>query len=119
MLAKLIEKTDFIIWDEAPMTHKHAFEALDKSLKDIMSIKNPPAKDQTFGGKTVLLGGDFRQILPVIPQGSRADTVLASISHSYLWNSCHKFSLKANMRVNQDEKEFSEWLLKVGEVMRS
>ncbi|CAN7053526.1 unnamed protein product [Brassica rapa subsp. trilocularis] len=115
MLAELIEKTDLIIWDEAPMTHKHAFEALDKTLKDIMSIKNPHAKDQTFGGKTVLLGGDFRQILPVVPQGSRADTVLASISHSYLWNFCHKFSLKTNMRVNQDEKEFSDWLLKVGE----
>uniref|UniRef100_A0A0D3BDU2 ATP-dependent DNA helicase n=2 Tax=Brassica oleracea var. oleracea TaxID=109376 RepID=A0A0D3BDU2_BRAOL len=115
MLAELIKKTDLIIWDETPMTHKHAFEALDKSLKDIMSIKNPPAKDQTFGGKTVLLGGDFRQILPLIPQGSRADTVLASITHSYLWNSCHKFPLKTNMRVNHDEKEFSEWLLKVGE----
>ncbi|CAF1801401.1 unnamed protein product [Brassica napus] len=115
MLAELIEETDLIIWDEAPMTHKHAFEALDKTLKDIMSMKNPPAKNHPFGGKTVMLGGDFRQILPVIPQGSRADTVLASISHSYLWNSCQKFSLKTNMRVNQDEKEFSEWLLKVGE----
>ncbi|KAL0693661.1 hypothetical protein Bca4012_060841 [Brassica carinata] len=114
-LRSLIEKTDLIIWDEAPMTHKHAFEALDKSLKDIMSKKNPPAKDHTFGGKTVLLGGDFRQILPVIPRGSRADTVLASISHSYLWDSCHKFSLKTNMRVNRDDKDFSEWLLKVGE----
>uniref|UniRef100_A0A0D3CA97 ATP-dependent DNA helicase n=1 Tax=Brassica oleracea var. oleracea TaxID=109376 RepID=A0A0D3CA97_BRAOL len=60
MLAELIEKTDLIIWDEAPMTHKHAFEALDKTLKDIMSIKIPPAKDQIFGGKTILLGGDFR-----------------------------------------------------------
>ena len=115
MLAELIVKIDLIIWDEAPMTHKHAFEALDKTLKDIMSKKNSPAKDQTFGGKTVLLGGDFRQILPVIPQGNRADTVIASISHSYLWDSCHKFSLKTNMRVNQDEKEFSECLLKVGE----
>ncbi|XP_018461372.2 uncharacterized protein LOC108832383 [Raphanus sativus] len=115
MLAELIEKTDIIIWDEAPMTHKHAFEALDKTLRDIMSKKNPTAKDQTFGGKTVLLGGDFRQILPVIPQGSRADTVSASISHSYLWHSCNKFSLKTNMRVNQDEKEFSNWLLEVGE----
>ena len=54
MLAELIEKTDLIIWDEAPMTHKHAFEALDKTLKDIMSRKNPNAMDQTFGGKTVL-----------------------------------------------------------------
>uniref|UniRef100_A0A0D3BRM1 ATP-dependent DNA helicase n=1 Tax=Brassica oleracea var. oleracea TaxID=109376 RepID=A0A0D3BRM1_BRAOL len=51
MLTKLIEKTDLIIWGEAPMTHKHAFEALDKTLKDIMSMKNPHAKDQTFGGK--------------------------------------------------------------------
>nr|VDD22599.1 unnamed protein product [Brassica oleracea] len=115
MLAELIEKTDLIIWDEAPLTHKHAFEALDKTLKDIMSMKNPHAKDQTFGGKTVLLGGDFRQILPVFPQGSRADIVLALRSHSYLWNCCHKFPLKANMRVNRDEKEFSDWLLKVGE----
>ncbi|RIA04643.1 hypothetical protein BRARA_K01104, partial [Brassica rapa] len=79
MLAELIENTDLIIWDEAPMTHKHAFEALDKSLRDIMSKKIPAARDRTFGGKTVLLGGDFRQILPVIPQGNRADTVLASI----------------------------------------
>ena len=33
MLAELIEKTDLIIWDEAPMTHKHAFEALNKTLE--------------------------------------------------------------------------------------
>ena len=72
MLAELIEKTYLIIRDEAPMTHKHAFEVLDETLKDIMSRKNPYAKDQTFGGKTVLLGGDFRQILLVIPQGNRA-----------------------------------------------
>ncbi|KAJ0254528.1 Helitron helicase-like domain-containing protein, partial [Hirschfeldia incana] len=115
MLAGLIEKTDLIIWDEAPMTHKHAFEALDRTLRDILSKKNPAAKNQTFGGKTVLLGGDFRQILPVIPQGSKADTIIASISHSYLWDSCHRFFLKTNMRVNQDETEFSSWLLEVGE----
>ncbi|XP_019157246.1 PREDICTED: uncharacterized protein LOC109153829 [Ipomoea nil] len=32
----------------------------------------------TFGGKTVVLGGDFRQILPVIPKGTRQDIVGAS-----------------------------------------
>ncbi|KAF8081784.1 hypothetical protein N665_0867s0006, partial [Sinapis alba] len=74
MLSELIENTDLIIWDEAPITHKHAFEALDKTLKDLLSTKNPEAKLQTFGGKTVLLGGDFRQILPIIPQGNRTDT---------------------------------------------
>ncbi|XP_031099712.1 uncharacterized protein LOC116003911 [Ipomoea triloba] len=42
----------------------------------------------TFGNKTVVLGGDFRQILPVIPKGSRQDVVGASINSSYLWNNC-------------------------------
>lgn len=78
-------------------------------------MKNPDAKNQTFGGKTVLLGDECRQILPVIPQGNRADTVLASISQLYLWESCHKFSKKTNMRVNQTEKEFYDWVLKVRE----
>ena len=68
MLPELIEKASLIIWDEAPMTHRHAFEALDKSLRDILSLHDPKAKTLPFGGKTVLLRGDFRQILPVIPQ---------------------------------------------------
>nr|KAJ0205698.1 hypothetical protein LSAT_V11C500279930 [Lactuca sativa] len=34
-LASLLRKTSLIIWDEAPMIHKHAFEALDRTLKDI------------------------------------------------------------------------------------
>ncbi|XP_013657842.2 uncharacterized protein LOC106362493 [Brassica napus] len=33
MVADLIEKTDLIIWDEAPMTHKHAFEE-EKEFSD-------------------------------------------------------------------------------------
>lgn len=88
MLAELLLKTDLIIWDEAPMSHRHMFEALDRTLSDILSAKDPSASNKLFGGITVLLGGDFRQILPVIPQGTRADTVLASISQSYLWNEC-------------------------------
>ncbi|CDY40051.1 BnaC05g12640D [Brassica napus] len=48
MVADLIEKTDLIIWDEAPMTHKHAFEALDKMLRDIMSKKKPFYKGADF-----------------------------------------------------------------------
>ncbi|GJV42164.1 ATP-dependent DNA helicase PIF1-like protein [Tanacetum coccineum] len=31
-LAALLRKTKLIIWDEAPMTHKHAFKALDRTL---------------------------------------------------------------------------------------
>ncbi|KAH1229073.1 ATP-dependent DNA helicase PIF4 [Glycine max] len=34
--AKLLKATKLIIWDEAPMAHKYCFEALDKTLNDII-----------------------------------------------------------------------------------
>ncbi|KAH1087266.1 hypothetical protein GYH30_018698 [Glycine max] len=62
-LAELLKVTKLIVWDEAPMCHKFAFEALDKSLKDIMQ------NNLAFGGKIIVFGGDFRQILPIVPKG--------------------------------------------------
>ncbi|CAL9016010.1 unnamed protein product [Prunus brigantina] len=79
-LAKLIEKADLIVWDEAPMNHKHCFEALDKSLSDILSHLNNLDNNAPFGGKPFLLGGDFRQILPVIPGGTREEIIDASLN---------------------------------------
>ncbi|PRQ28775.1 putative DNA helicase Pif1, helitron helicase-like domain-containing protein [Rosa chinensis] len=35
-LAELVSKTELIIWDEAPMSNKYCFEALDKSFRDII-----------------------------------------------------------------------------------
>jgi len=52
-----------IIGDEAPMAHKFCFEPLDKSSRDIMSSLNHV--QSPFGGKVVVFGGDFKQILPV------------------------------------------------------
>ncbi|XP_074356544.1 uncharacterized protein LOC141696284 [Apium graveolens] len=66
-LAKLLQKTSLIIWDEAPMTHKYCFEALDKILRDLLSTRYDNNRSKPFGGLIVVCGGDFRQILPVIP----------------------------------------------------
>ena len=63
--------TSLIIWDEAPMDHRYAFEAVDRSLKDILSINDLSLTNTPFGGKTILLGGDFRQILHVVSNGRR------------------------------------------------
>ena len=71
-LAKLLQETSLIIWDEAPMINKVAPEALDRSLKEVMGNSKP------FGGIVVVFGGDFRQVLPVIPKGSRAQVVNAA-----------------------------------------
>ncbi|CAN7101253.1 unnamed protein product, partial [Brassica rapa subsp. narinosa] len=62
----------------------------------------------------VILGGDFRQILPVVAHGSRQDTVKASISKSYLWPYAQVYTLNTNMRLSQADREFAEWILEVG-----
>ncbi|XP_050142238.1 uncharacterized protein LOC126618215 [Malus sylvestris] len=59
-LAKLIQRAKTIIWYEATMMHHHAFEALDRTFTDLTDIDLP------FGGKIMIFGGDFRQVLPVI-----------------------------------------------------
>nr|XP_043639442.1 uncharacterized protein LOC122610526 [Erigeron canadensis] len=98
-LAALIKITKLVIWDEAPMIHKHCFEALDRSMRDILRSNQPNSEDKFFGGKVVVLGGDFRQILPVIPKGSRSNIVNASLNSSYLWHHCRVLKLTINMRL--------------------
>jgi hypothetical protein len=58
-LALLLQITSLIIWDEAPMMNRYAFEALDRTLRDIMKAVNPNLEEKPFGGKVVLFGGDF------------------------------------------------------------
>ncbi|XP_071699758.1 uncharacterized protein [Rutidosis leptorrhynchoides] len=65
-LDELIRRTKLLIWDEAPMVNKMCIEALDRFIRDICRQSNPDSMDTLFGGKTVVFGGDFRQILHVI-----------------------------------------------------
>jgi hypothetical protein len=124
MLAELIQKTSLIIWDEAPMTHRRCFEALDRTLRDLLSEHTPSNSIVPFGGKVVVLGGDFRQILPVIRKGSRASIVDASITNSPLWHHVILLRLTINMRLLQDNlseqnreslEKFSDWILALGD----
>ncbi|GAU37751.1 hypothetical protein TSUD_102670 [Trifolium subterraneum] len=94
-VAELLQQTQLIIWDEAPMTHKLCFEALDTTMKDIMSKHNN--NTEIFGGKVVVFGGDFRQILSVVPRGTRSDICGSSPAEQL------------------EMDDFSKWLLQVGE----
>nr|AAQ56555.1 hypothetical protein OSJNBa0070J19.12 [Oryza sativa Japonica Group] len=67
-LAQLIQQTSLVIWDEAPVNHKHCFEALDRTLRDILASNDPSLANKQFGRITVVLGGDFRQTLPLTTQ---------------------------------------------------
>jgi ATP-dependent DNA helicase PIF1 len=58
--AALIRAARLIVWDEAPMVHKHVFEAMNRTLQHVMGVVDPALKDMLFGGKVVVMGGDFR-----------------------------------------------------------
>uniref|UniRef100_A0A0A9DUN1 ATP-dependent DNA helicase n=1 Tax=Arundo donax TaxID=35708 RepID=A0A0A9DUN1_ARUDO len=106
--AKLLQSASLIIWDEVSMTKRQAVEALDNSMRDIMGQPELP-----FGGKTVVFGGDFRQVLPVVRKGSRSQIIEASLRRSFLWDCLHHLKLVRNMRA-QSDPWFAEYLLRIG-----
>ena len=112
-LAKLIRMAKLLMIDEATMLDRYQLEAMDRTLRDIMNKPDTP-----FGGKTLVLTGDFRQCLPVLPGASRARTVNASINQSILWKHFKVLKLLENIRVqvNGDPvlNEFDKWTLNIG-----
>ncbi|XP_076941444.1 uncharacterized protein LOC143610998 [Bidens hawaiensis] len=122
-VSDLLKKTSLIIWGETPMIHKHALEELDRTLKDVMKCDLSNTSESLFGGKVVVLGGDFRQILPVVHNGTRNDCVNATISSSYIWLKCKVLKLTKNMRLTigsqmsntLEIKQFADWFLDISE----
>ena len=90
------------------MAPRYALELIDRTLRDFMNINLP------FGGKIMLLGGDFRQLLPVKVNATRSELVNLSIKFSALWKHFSVFSLTENMRTLPGEAEFEKYLLSVG-----
>nr|GEV12946.1 ATP-dependent DNA helicase PIF1-like [Tanacetum cinerariifolium] len=91
-LAKLLCQAKLIIWDETLMAKRQAVEAVDRTMQDITGVKLP------FGGKIFVLGGDFRQVLPVVRCGTRAQIVDSSLRMSPLWTIIKQMRLTINMR---------------------
>lgn len=107
-IADAIRETSLIIWDEAPMASRFAIEAVDRTMRDALG------DDRPFAGKIVLFGGDFRQILPVVVGGRRAQTVGRCLKRSPLWRNVVTLHLTINMRL-RSRPDFQQFLLDVGE----
>ncbi|GFY23470.1 ATP-dependent DNA helicase [Trichonephila clavipes] len=87
----VLKTCKLIVWDEATMSHRNAFHALDKTLQDLRG------SSAIMGGATVVLSGDFRQTLPIVTRGTPADQINACLKNSYLWHHVEKFSLTIPM----------------------
>jgi len=61
------------------MAPRYALKIMDRTLRDIMN------NDLPFGGKIVLLGDDFKQLLLKCTRGTRSEIVNLSIKFSSVW----------------------------------
>ena len=110
---KLLQACRLIVCGECIMSHKNVFEAVDKTLRDIRNSTS------VVGGVMFVMGGGFRQALPIIRRGTRADQVRSCVKSSYLWDHVKTLSLSTNMRAlfigDQEAAAFSGKLFQLGE----
>ena len=93
-LAELVRDCKLMMIDEVTMLDRYLLEALERTLRDLIDTNRP------FGGKTLILAGDFGQCLPVVKGASRSDTVKRCINQSPLWKHFRVMQLSVNMRVH-------------------
>lgn len=72
-LVSLLVYTYLIIWNEVFIQNKESIATVNTILQDICGTEN------LFGDISIILGGDFAQILPIIPQRNREAQVNTSI----------------------------------------
>ena len=112
--AEVLRRATLIVWDEASMVPAAALDCVDRLLRDLMASTTP------FGGKLLVMGGDFRQLLPVMPKATEAEIVANTILWHYTMRdgTFQRFTLAANMRLLQaagSSTRHQEWLLRLGE----
>lgn len=84
------------------MAPLNAVNAIDKLLQDIMN------NNLMFGGKTLVMGGDFKQTPPVINKGNRAAIKENSIKN-LIRNHFQTLKLSINMRADRNQIDFANW----------
>ena len=120
--ASFLRDCKLIVWDEAPMADDDCFRVLDELLRDIMRNVDDALHVVPFGGKTVVMTGNWRHILLVLPRGSRAAIGASTLKKSYPWPYFKTLRLTTNIRVegtdvdaHQEARAFSNWLWDVCE----
>ena len=90
------------------MANRAVLACVDETLQRVMQCDTP------FGGKTILLAGDFRQTCPVVKGGNRVRVVDASVRSSPLWPLFSILRLHAPYR-NAQDPEFAAWVDAIGD----
>lgn len=88
-MGRLLAVCGLIIIDEVSMLHCYFLKAIDALLRSLTSV------DQAFGGKIVVVTGDFKQTTPVIKGANRDTTIATSACMTELWQLFRPVTLSA------------------------
>ena len=83
--------------------------AINRCLRDITGLRNIP-----FGGKTFVLGGDFRQTLPIASRGHNLGIANYCVKSSDVWDVYQQYCLQQNMSLLPGHDQFNNFLLQLG-----
>lgn len=123
--AAVLRDAQLIVIDEATMGLREMYELIDRLLKDIMRGVDAALEEVPFGGKTVVLAGDFRQLAPVVRHAGRPAVRSKTLRQSTLWEHFRVLKMVQNMRVarlmlhNRTAarllEQFAKFLLDIGD----
>ena len=90
------------------MANRAVLACVEECCRKVTGNWNP------FGGKVVILLGDFRQTCPVIPRGTRVDAINACISRCHLWPLFQVSRLITPIR-NAEDPHFAAFIDDIGD----
>lgn len=89
---KIIQKAPVLLWDQASFCSKYIFEEVDRFLRAMMNNM------ELFGGKIVVVCGDFHECLPIAKKTKTDSAEIQSILFSEMFKQMQQFTLNENYR---------------------
>ncbi|CEP06794.1 hypothetical protein [Parasitella parasitica] len=119
-IASFIQRAKLVVCDKCSTISKDMISTVDRSFRVTTKVDAP------FGGRLMVFGNDFRQVLPVISKASRSVIVCQCLNKASFWPQVVRLQLHTNMRVQQapqaDNAHFADklqrlsaFLLRVGQ----
>lgn len=91
-----IKNASVLLWDQAALCSNQIFEEVDHFLRFMMQSK------QLFGGKLVVICGDFNECLPIVRKTKSTPAESHSLLYSDLFRQMQSYTLQENYRFKHE-----------------
>ncbi|KAH7713457.1 hypothetical protein AAVH_19195 [Aphelenchoides avenae] len=96
------------VLDEVSMCSKFVLECVSRTLSKMHK------SDQPFGNVLMIIGGDFRQCIPIKQRALPSELFDLCVKRSELWARFKKFTLKRNVRALADP-DYAQYAVDIGD----